>query len=1177
MWDSLESIWLTAKDDPACECFVVPVPYQNRDKNGNITEQFYEGGDFPAYVPITHYTEYDLKEKRPDVAYLHNFYDDSNNLTSVLPDYYSFNVKKYCGCVVMVPYTVFHNVPYDIVTLQMSSFVCDKYILQSQMIADKYISDIEKHCAAKNYPFIKEYWQRKFAAIGSPKFDSAIHKKAEDFEIPGEWREVLYQDGVKKPCLLYYTSLFSFTAMPEKNSPLRTPENFFAKLIKNVEFFGRRSDIAVIWRPHPLSEITIKNKVPQFLETYKKAVEIFCSFPNTIYDTSADFSRAAAICDGVYGAMESGPLLIGAAKKPCLLQASAPREDFSATELKYQLFENAAFDGKYYYFPLMCFNALFRMNCETLKAEFLGRFPGVPDSLRYFYQSLIAGDRIYFFGNVNFIGIYVKSSGTFETISIDSILGERKDDFNKQYLRFSNMIVWKNALWFTPNKFPSLVRYDLGTKKTTFFDEPFREIEALRKNPDRACVQWSYLYKDRIVMVCPSAEAFCVFTPTENGGETRIIKAEFGCDGYFLFCADTPKDTVYFAPVIGAEFIVKYNFTDDTLKKIPFLSDNIRSGYFFQRAVNLPEKIKFITCDDRAFEFDKESEVFTEIKPDRLQIELFDKADDETKRARPYYRKSKISFWNNFKNERFLWLDIDEKKLKMIKSEGDEIIETPLDEVYKYAFLSLFNVPSFAQSHLLYGENPAMKLRTEIFDTLAFDGKYYYISLMCYNGLFRIDSATLKAEFLGCFPGIRDTYRNFYQGININDKIYFFGRADFIGVYTKSSGTLETILYTDILGERNKDFTTFGQRFSNMIIWQNAIWLVPNKFPALVRYDLTTKQTTFYDEPFRQIEALRKNPDRACVQWSYIHKDRIVMACPSAEAFCTFKPTENGGETEIIKAEFGCDGYYLFCGDVAKDAVYFAPVKGAEFIVKYNFADDTLKKIPFLSDNAESEYFAQRVVNLPDKIRFITKDGRAFELGKAGETISETEPDLLQNSIFETADENIIKNRPDYWRYSKTAGWNNFQSKQFFWLDVDEKKVKMMINNEIIEKPLDEVFTETYNVSEIQPYPGEIGEAIIEKYGFDTFKNLFEPFKFRGEQIENFKADLDFLCDLIHLDLKKFPLDPMTDAKYKYEELDADEFGGNAGVKIHRHIMSAIKSGEINLLREYDLIDCNLI
>ena len=58
MWDSLESIWLAAKADPSCECYVVPIPYYDRNPDHSFSNYHYEGDKFPSEVPITHYKEY---------------------------------------------------------------------------------------------------------------------------------------------------------------------------------------------------------------------------------------------------------------------------------------------------------------------------------------------------------------------------------------------------------------------------------------------------------------------------------------------------------------------------------------------------------------------------------------------------------------------------------------------------------------------------------------------------------------------------------------------------------------------------------------------------------------------------------------------------------------------------------------------------------------------------------------------------------------------------------------------------------------------------------------------------------------------------------------------------------------------------------------------------------------
>lgn len=72
MWDSLESIWETAREDDDCSCYVIPIPYINKGQSGNFKEMIYEGDQFPSQVPITHYAEYDLTKRHPDVIYFHN-------------------------------------------------------------------------------------------------------------------------------------------------------------------------------------------------------------------------------------------------------------------------------------------------------------------------------------------------------------------------------------------------------------------------------------------------------------------------------------------------------------------------------------------------------------------------------------------------------------------------------------------------------------------------------------------------------------------------------------------------------------------------------------------------------------------------------------------------------------------------------------------------------------------------------------------------------------------------------------------------------------------------------------------------------------------------------------------------------------------------------------------------
>ena len=43
MWDSLESVWRAAWEDPDCDAYVIPIPYYDRNPDRSLGELHYEG------------------------------------------------------------------------------------------------------------------------------------------------------------------------------------------------------------------------------------------------------------------------------------------------------------------------------------------------------------------------------------------------------------------------------------------------------------------------------------------------------------------------------------------------------------------------------------------------------------------------------------------------------------------------------------------------------------------------------------------------------------------------------------------------------------------------------------------------------------------------------------------------------------------------------------------------------------------------------------------------------------------------------------------------------------------------------------------------------------------------------------------------------------------------------
>ena len=85
MWDSLESIYLAAKEDPECDAYCVPIPYFDLNPDHSLGQMHYEGGEYPENIEVTDWQEYLFEERKPDAVFIHNPYDDWNRVTSVHP------------------------------------------------------------------------------------------------------------------------------------------------------------------------------------------------------------------------------------------------------------------------------------------------------------------------------------------------------------------------------------------------------------------------------------------------------------------------------------------------------------------------------------------------------------------------------------------------------------------------------------------------------------------------------------------------------------------------------------------------------------------------------------------------------------------------------------------------------------------------------------------------------------------------------------------------------------------------------------------------------------------------------------------------------------------------------------------------------------------------------------
>ena len=317
MWDSLESVWKAADADPDCDAIVMPIPYYDKNPDGSFADMHYEGEQFPDYVPITNYQNYDFAKKRPDMIFIHNPSDEYNLVTSVHPFFYSSKLKNLTDQLVYIPYFVLNEIdPQNEIAVQGMEHFCTLpgvanshlVIVQSEKMRQVYIDVLTEWAGEET----RTIWEKKILGLGSPKFDRVLDDSI-DIQMPKEWKKILYkEDGTKKKVILYNIGLVRM--LEQNDAMLDKIENVLQK------FRERQEDIALLWRPHPLMPATIKSMRMELWARYEKIVDTYREDEWGIYDDTTDLERAIKLSDAYYGDPSSVIQLCKKVGMPVMLQ-----------------------------------------------------------------------------------------------------------------------------------------------------------------------------------------------------------------------------------------------------------------------------------------------------------------------------------------------------------------------------------------------------------------------------------------------------------------------------------------------------------------------------------------------------------------------------------------------------------------------------------------------------------------------------------------------------------------------------------------------------------------------------------------------------------------------------------------------------------------------------------------
>ena len=439
MWDSLESIWMAAQKDPECVAYVVPIPYYERNGSGQFVAEKYEINQFPPYVPVIDYREYSVSKRQPDIAYIHNPYDQFNNVTSVPPDYYSSELKKYVEKLVYVPYFLSFNAVSFAQRELPSYYRVDNIVVQSEKMIESFAPSIPKE---------------KFVTMGSPIVDRILYLDKNKPEIPEQWKSMLPngKDFGGKTVVMYNTSLAIM---------MKERDNFLDKIENVIDEFSKNDDIFVILRPHPLMHSTLQKMGDKYILRFLNIQKKFLERKIGVLDKTADVGIAVALCDAYVGeAVSSIVNMFGIAGKARFFIAMKLYQNPDLCNVnsfgKYR-------KGDEEYFVAEEHRILCRKNLSTGNVETLGKLPGTK---LYPYEA--------------YRDIYVENDNIYiQPYSGDGlcIYNMKKKMFRKIYMKnsisygFKKMKYASGALYLIPNKYNKVVRFDIRTEQFSYFEK----------------------------------------------------------------------------------------------------------------------------------------------------------------------------------------------------------------------------------------------------------------------------------------------------------------------------------------------------------------------------------------------------------------------------------------------------------------------------------------------------------------------------------------------------------------------------------------------------------------------------------------------------------------------------------------------------------------------------------
>lgn len=483
MWDSLESVWMAADEDPDCTAYVVPIPYYERNTDGSIGTYHYEGGDMPEYVPVVHYDDYHFPERQPDIIYIHNPYDQDNFVTTIDPRYYSSELKKYTGLLVYIPYFSTSGGMSEGQSLCRAYLNADYIVVQAEKYKDFYDRTISRG---------------KLLPLGSPKFDKIVRLCQNPPEPPEKWKKHM----AGKKVYFYNTSI---------NGMLADTRRFLLKMEYVFKCFQGRNDACLLWRPHPLMDSTFASMRKEYKPLYDKLRREFIENEFGIYDDTPDIEMTIALSDAYIGdSATSVTSMFGVAGKPLFILNNSINTLPEADDWRGEIIKGFFIDGQDEWMITQG-NKLYHSPNRDYHYEFYCDLSEYASGSYYLRAVEIRG----------MIYVCPRNAQDILVISQHKVVKRiALTRYTVQMGAFCNAWMIDNYLFLIPFRYPSIVRYDVENGSLAYI-EGYNDI-FIKNVQGEWKIGGSCAWKDCLLLASPTDDKVLVVESAEM--KVKVLK-----------------------------------------------------------------------------------------------------------------------------------------------------------------------------------------------------------------------------------------------------------------------------------------------------------------------------------------------------------------------------------------------------------------------------------------------------------------------------------------------------------------------------------------------------------------------------------------------------------------------------------------------------------------------------